>query len=211
MEREPARIVAEGYDRVAEAYAALESGAEWPRMRWLARVLDELKDGSRVLDLGCGSGIPAMREIARRHRAVGVDVSARQVELARRNVPDAELIHEDILAVDFAARSLDAVVAFYVFDHLPRERHAELLERIHGWLRPRGLLLFTVEVEDEPGVVGRWLGVDMFFSSFDETTTRRLVADTGFEIEAGEVETQDEGGRDVPYLWVLARAAERVS
>lgn len=92
----PPEIVARGYDVVAEDYARLEGAIEWPRMRWLRKVLADLAPGSRVLDLGCGSGIPADREIAKEHDVVGVDVSARQVELARRNVPGAEFIHGDI-------------------------------------------------------------------------------------------------------------------
>jgi hypothetical protein len=43
----PQSIVARGYDRVAEEYARLESGAEWPRLRWLDEVLRRLPDGSR--------------------------------------------------------------------------------------------------------------------------------------------------------------------
>jgi ubiquinone/menaquinone biosynthesis C-methylase UbiE len=81
---EPHEIVARGYDVVAEDYANLEGAVEWPRMRWLRKVLAELSPGSRALDLGGGSGIPATTELAREHDVVGVDVSARQIELARR-------------------------------------------------------------------------------------------------------------------------------
>jgi hypothetical protein len=73
------------------------------------------------------------------------------------------------------------------------------------WLRPSGFLLFTAEVDDQPGVVGQWLGVPMFFTSFDAATTRRLVLETGFEILREEIEAQLEGDREVSYLWVLAR------
>jgi cyclopropane fatty-acyl-phospholipid synthase-like methyltransferase len=205
MSKEPNLIVARGYDVVAEEYVNLEGEVEWPRMRWLHKVLAELPPGSRVLDLGCGSGIPATREIAKEHDVIGVDVSARQVELARRNVPHAQFIHDDIQSLDFPPGSFHAVVAFYVLDHLPRELHATILASIHGWLKPEGLLLLTVETEDEPGVTGQWLGVDMFFSSFDADTTRRLIREAGFEAFSEAVEAQLEGQKEVSYLWVLAR------
>lgn len=198
-------VVARGYDRVAEEYARLESATEWPRLRWLDELLAMLPGGSRVLDLGCGNGIPATARIAQRHRATGVDVSARQIELARANVPGAEFAVADLLDLSYPDGSFDAVVAFYTFDHVPRERLAELLGRIHGWLGDGGLLLFTAEIGDEPGVVGDWLGVPMFFSSYDPDTTRRLVAEAGFELVRDAVEEQQEGGAAVSYLWVLAR------
>ena len=57
------KLVAQGYDLVADAYAQLENEAPWPRMRWLKKLLYRLSPGSVVLDLGCGSGDPADVEI----------------------------------------------------------------------------------------------------------------------------------------------------
>ena len=74
-DRAPQDLVAHGYDKVAGRYAALEGPLEWPRIRWLRRVLAHLAPGSRVLDVGCGSGMPATREIAQEHDMLGVDVS----------------------------------------------------------------------------------------------------------------------------------------
>ena len=36
---EPKRVVEQGYDRVAHDYACLEVVTEWPRIRWLKKVL----------------------------------------------------------------------------------------------------------------------------------------------------------------------------
>jgi cyclopropane fatty-acyl-phospholipid synthase-like methyltransferase len=201
-------LVARGYDRVADAYAGLEGAAEWPRLRRLRDLLHRLPAHSRVLDLGCGSGIPALREIvAGGHSAVGVDVSSEQIRRARANVPEAELIHASALDVDLPPGTFDAVVCFYAIDHLPRERHGDLLVSIHQWLRAGGWLLLTFETNDQPGVVGEWLGEPMFFSHYDPATSQELVRAAGFELVSAEEEPQLEGEREVPYLWVLARAS----
>lgn len=207
-DKEPNILIAHGYDNVADAYAELEGSVEWPRMRWLRRVLAELSPGSRVLDLGCGSGVPATLAIAQEHDVVGVDVSSRQIGLARHNVPGAEFIQSDIQSLDFPPDSFDAVVAFYVLDHVPRELHAEVLASIQRWLKPEGLLLLTVETDDNPGELRRWLGVDMYFSSFDADGSRRLVEQAGLQVLADAIETQIEGTKEVPFLWVLARCPD---
>jgi cyclopropane fatty-acyl-phospholipid synthase-like methyltransferase len=208
-ETDPRAIVESGYDAVADRYAALESrDQEWPRMRWLRELLDRLEPGARVLDAGCGNGLPATREIAIKHEAVGIDISAAQIDRARANVPAARFVHSDLTEVEFD-EPFAAIAAFYVIEHVPRNEHAATLERFHRWLEPGGLLLFTIEPEDEPGIVGDWLGRPMFFSQHDAETTLRLVREAGFKILRAELEDQLEGERDVSYMWVLARRSER--
>jgi ubiquinone/menaquinone biosynthesis C-methylase UbiE len=200
------KIVAAGYDQVASRYAELEApGREWPRMRWLRELLSRLSDGSKVLDVGCGNGLPATRAIAERHSVTGVDISLKQIELARHNVPDAHLIQGDAASVEFPDASFDAIVAFYVLEHLPREEHADVFGRFSRWLRPGGYLLFTVEPQDEPGVVGSWLGAPMFFSQFSAEKTLELAERAGFAVLRRAIESQREGDRDVSYLWVRAQ------
>jgi cyclopropane fatty-acyl-phospholipid synthase-like methyltransferase len=208
MERETDELVARGYDRVADAYAALEGEREWPRLRRLRALLELLPPGANVLDLGCGSGLPATRAVVDAgHTVVGVDVSREQVRQARRNVPEAAIVQSSALDVTFPAESFDAVVALYMIDHLPRVEHPALLASIHRWLRPGGRLLLTFDTADHPGVVGDWLGVPMFFSQFEPETSEQLVRDAGFEVASAEQETQLEGERDVTFLWVLAQKA----
>jgi len=159
-----------------------------------------------VLDLGCGAGLPAMRMIVDSgHAAVGVDVSREQINRARKNVPEADLILASAPDLDLPPASFDAVVSFYTIDHIPREDHLPLLRSMYGWIREGGWLLLAVEAGDEPGVVSEWLGQPMFFSHFDAALTRKLIGDAGFEIVRTQQETQTEGSRPVPYQWLLAR------
>lgn len=206
-ESDAARIVAAGSDAAADRYADLEQeGATWPRMRWLRDLLARLPEGAAVLDLGCATGVPAAAAIAQRHRVTGVDVSSAQVARARRNVSTGKFICADAAEVDLAERSFDPVVSFYTFDHIPRERHADLLERIHRWLRPGGYLLLSVEDTDQPGAISDWLGVKMHFSMFEAEATRALVREAGFTMLETAVEVQTEQDADIPYVWILARA-----
>jgi ubiquinone/menaquinone biosynthesis C-methylase UbiE len=203
--QDPKRVVEQGYDRVAHDYARLEGETEWPRMRWLRRLLDRLQPGSSVLDLGCGSGDPADVEIARKHRVTGVDISQTQIDLARQNVPTGYFLHGDAASVELPSASFDAVISFYTLEHLPRREHETVLRRIYHWLRAGGLLLISMEAGEYDDVMGKWLGVPMFISCFDPETMKRLVDEAGFELLETAVETQVEGGHEVPYLWLFAR------
>jgi SAM-dependent methyltransferase len=63
-----------------------------------------------------------------------------QIELARRNVPNARFIAADICSLDFPLQSFNAAVGSYSFIHVPRSEHEALLRKIARWLKPRGLL-----------------------------------------------------------------------
>jgi SAM-dependent methyltransferase len=208
MTDERKRVVASGYDAIADLYLAwsaqIDDGA---RERFLHAFSDRLPRGSAVLDIGCGAGLPATRSLAQRFRVTGVDVSARQVEAARRNVPTATFILGDVAEVAFADGSFDGVTALYSISHVPREEHAELFQRVAGWLRPDGLFLAALGATDSPDWVGDWLTAPMFFSSFDADTNRRLVIDSGFDLLVAEVVETIEPEGPVPFLWVLARRA----
>jgi SAM-dependent methyltransferase len=204
--RDPKRVVADGYDRIAERYAEWSGGGgEDPRDRYLALLEARLPVGAAVLDLGCGTGALSTERLARRFAVTGVDISGRSIALARRNVPAATFLHADMTALRFAPESFDAVAAFYSIIHVPPNEHAALLRAIAGWLRPGGLLVATMGVGSDPGAVEEdWLGVPMYFGHHDAETNRRLVQDADLRILSARAESTVEDGTPVPFLWVVA-------
>jgi ubiquinone/menaquinone biosynthesis C-methylase UbiE len=199
-------IVEAGYDAMADRYRAW-SGAidDTARTRLVADFSDRLPEGSTVLDLGCGAGIPSTRALAERFRVTGVDISTRQLEAARRNVPAATFIQGDFATLAFPDTSFDGITSFYAISHVPRSEHATVFRRVFRWLRPGGLFLAALGTEDSLDWIGDWLGEPMFFSSFDATENRRLLAAAGFDLLVADVIDTPEPEGAVPFLWVLAR------
>jgi SAM-dependent methyltransferase len=204
---DPKQIVARSYDAIAEAHAEWAGTARADeRARYATEMLDRLPAGATVLELGCGTGVPTTRALAERFDVTGVDIAARHVELARRNVPSARFIHADMATLDFPPASFDAVAAFYSIIHLPREEHAGLLRAITGWLRPGGLLVATMGAGAEPGdIEPDWLGAPMYWSHYDAATNRALIEQAGLRILSAREETAEEDGQPVTFLWVIAQ------
>jgi SAM-dependent methyltransferase len=201
------QIVADGYDAMGETFAAWrEEIVGDPRREWEDELVSRLAEGARLLELGCGSGSAETKRLAQRFAVTGVDISPRQVERARVAVPEAEFVCADFTELELPQGSFDAVASFYVFNHVPRDLLATLLERIHGWLVPGGWLLTAFGVSDLEGWTGDFLGAETFFSSFPPETNSRLVREAGFAIERDEVVEFDEPEGPARFQWVLGCA-----
>jgi SAM-dependent methyltransferase len=146
------------------------------------------------------------RALAEGRDVIGVDISATQVALARRNVPTATFVQADMTTLAFEPASFDAVVAFYSLTHVPRDDVPPLLARIRDWLPPGGTFVASMGVEDDPGTIEEgWLGVDMYFSHFSARKNRRLVEEAGLVVDSSEVLVEPEDRCDARFLWVVAR------
>lgn len=99
---DPKEIVANGYDRIANRYAEWAPGVRVEeRQRYTELLLEGLPEGANVLELGCGSGLPTTRQLAKHFRVTGVDISEQQITFARQNVPEATFDHADMTALNF--------------------------------------------------------------------------------------------------------------
>jgi SAM-dependent methyltransferase len=206
---DPKRLVAESYDRIGERYLQWRAPQhEEGTGPWLSILREHLAPRSKVLDLGCGAGIPLTRALAESFEVIGVDISARQIQLARSNVPGVRFINADIAAVDFPSATFDAAVGSYSFIHIPRAEHEALFRKIADWLKPGGLLLANFGLGNrEVDYKNDWLGVPMFWSSFDAPGERAALASAGFELLIDRIETETEDGR--PHRWLLVLAHTR--
>ncbi|MGW6448130.1 class I SAM-dependent methyltransferase [Lentzea sp. NPDC055074] len=197
------RTVEAGYDVIAQRYLDWSSEiADDPRLRYLAEFDGRLAEGSKVLELGCGAGVPCGRRLAERHDVLGVDLSATQIELARANVPGARFEKADMTALDFAEGEFDGVAAFYSILHVPRAEQPALFAKVARWLKPGGLFLASLGV-GTPDVTETWLGVEMFFGSNTPDVNRDLLA-RDLEIVVDDLVTMHEPG-PATFHWVLAR------
>ena len=210
---EAPRVVAAGYDAIADRYAAWAAGIEGdPRDRYVERLLALLPANPRILEIGCGAAVEPTPTLARMGTLVGIDLSARQLARARDAVPNGTFLLADIVEADFDPASFDAVVALYVLTHVSTADLPGLLWRIATWLRPGGLFLATLGTRGpHDSFVEDWLGAPTFFSGLETDENERLVRAAGLVPLASQVESMVEppsepgGGREhARFHWILA-------
>jgi 2-polyprenyl-3-methyl-5-hydroxy-6-metoxy-1,4-benzoquinol methylase len=132
-------------------------------------------------------------------QVTGVDISAVQIERARRLVPAAEFVHADVITVDLPASAFDAVVCLYAIIHVPLTEQPNLLQRVFSWLRPGGWLCITTGHDAWTGTERGWMGgpADMWWSHADAGTYRGWLADAGFAVAEQRFVPEGAGGHEL--------------
>jgi SAM-dependent methyltransferase len=192
---DPKRIIEQGYDDLDDTYRRWVQGTrDGYRSEFLAGILAGLPVGGDVLEIGCGPGTDAAA-LAEGRRYTGVDLSGVQLEHARQVAPEGMFLRADVSKVAFPPSCFDAVVAFYVFNHILQDEMEPLFRRILTWLRSGGRLFASFGTSDNSGTVEpMWLGrADMYFSSLPGRNDA-LLQEVGFVIESTDTVTELEEG-----------------
>ena len=199
---DPLRLVRNGYDRIARDYAAWREQDPSLFQAELEDLLRRLPTDAAVLDAGCGAGVPFTRWLSERAHVTGIDLSAKQIALARRRVPRATFHRQDMTDLDVPPQSFDAITCLYALIHVPRDRHARVLAGFRRALRPGGFLLLITGNEDLPEDIDDFFDAEMYWSHFDRIASLRMLRDAGFEIVWEKVVSDRPSGS---HLLVLAR------
>ncbi len=180
-------LIREGYNEAAYSYSKTRN--QFSNLKYLKKLASLLKPNSTIFDIGCGAGLPVTKYfVDLEHTVLGIDVSPIQIELARKNIPQASFDVKDMSELKKSRYKVDAVVSFYAIFHIPREEHEELFKKINSFLPEGGLLLVTMGSSDWEGTDG-FHGVDMWWSHYDAKQNIKLVTRAGFEILMDEIDT----------------------
>jgi cyclopropane fatty-acyl-phospholipid synthase-like methyltransferase len=179
-------LVKTGYDQAAETYIANRD--QFNNTRYLDLLLEHFDHNQLVLDVGCGAGTPIDSYlIARGHRVIGLDISDKQIDLAKKNVPNGTFFVRDMTSLTTNEFAVDAIVSFYAIFHIPREAHQALFYKFHSYLQPGGLLLITMGSTPWEGEEN-FHGVPMWWSHYGADKNVELIQSAGFEILLDEID-----------------------
>ena len=141
--------------------------------------------GRRVLDCGCGSGVQSKLLFEKGLEVVGLDLSLRMINEAKKRVPEAKFVVGDMTKMEFTDEAFDGVYARASLLHVPKNLIPKVLRSINKILKDGGILYLALkEGEGEGEVVDERFGkkVRRFFSFFKTAEIKKLLSQSGFKI-----------------------------
>ena len=156
------------------------------RIGWLAKCLRESKVHPRsVMDFGCGTGsaVPHLFNLLGVQSIVGIDASAKSLEVAKRSFA-SEHTQFVLLGQCYPNEQVDLVFCNGVFHHLPLDERSSTVDYVYRTLRPGGMFALWENNPWNPGaryVMSR-IPFDRDAIMITPRETRRLLEAGHFEI-----------------------------
>jgi len=137
------------YNRIAEDWHKDHTKDSW----WVEATdtfIASLKPDALILDVGCGSGVKAKYLIEHGLEVVGIDLSERMIEIAKREVPDGEFRVMDMCDVSELSHDFDGIFVQAALLHIPKAKAQSVLSGLVATMKPGGYFYVGVK-EKWPG------------------------------------------------------------
>jgi trans-aconitate methyltransferase len=171
------------YERVGHIWAKRRNRSLMEKA-WLDRFLTTAPRATghvRVLDLGCGSGLPIAAYLTERGAALtGVDATTTMTDLYAQNLPKAETIKADMRNLQLD-QTFDGILAWDSFFHLSADDQRPMFATFAAHCAPRAALMFTSgHIAGE--AIGQVADAPIYHASLDPGEYRALLAENGFTV-----------------------------
>jgi ubiquinone/menaquinone biosynthesis C-methylase UbiE len=162
-------------------------------------VIDRLTPGSRVLDLGCGTGVPTAGMLAETGlEVVGIDVSTEMLALARRNVPTGRFVAMDLIELDDSLGRYDAACAFFSLLMVRREDIPRVLRRVRAVLNPGGVVAIGMVEGDFDYAPLPFLGQELSVTAYPQADLEAAIRAEGLHVLEVDVEEFEPAAAEMP-------------
>lgn len=137
------KLVRSNYNDIAASFDQSRKKELWPELR---ESLEEVKEGERVMDVGCGNGRLLYGLKDRKVDYLGVDSSEELIKRAKDNFPEFRFKEGDILDLGRIEEvGFDHVFCVAVLHHIPGfDLRVQALQQLRNKTSKNGRIVITV-------------------------------------------------------------------
>ncbi|AFK03716.1 Methyltransferase type 11 [Emticicia oligotrophica DSM 17448] len=170
----------ESYNKIAEIWA------EHRHSSFVSQIIvdfaEKLSLNAKVLDIGCGTGMPVAGYLASKGLLVtGIDFAEKMIEIAQsQQIPQTQFLVSDFF--DFETKeTFDGILAWDSFFHFPKEKQAMIYPKVARLLNSGGYLLFT-HGDDDGEHTNPMMGEEFYYSAILKEDIIQLLEANGCEV-----------------------------
>ncbi|WP_299999919.1 class I SAM-dependent methyltransferase [uncultured Cedecea sp.] len=198
-----ANAVIDLYEAQVELWSDLRALHITVEKTWLDALIAAVRPGDRILDIGCGNGLPiAAYLIQHGLQITGVDSSPGMITRCRAAFSGHQWYCADMRTLALG-QQFAALIAWDSFFHLTRDAQRQMFPRFARHAAPGAYLLFNTGPENGEAI-GRFADQDLYHSSLAADEYRYLLHQAGFKVIRHQVEDMASGGRTV---WFVCKRA----
>ncbi|MFH1089569.1 MAG: class I SAM-dependent methyltransferase [Candidatus Uhrbacteria bacterium] len=142
------KIIAKSYDKIAKEYTEKHGYNEQLSIPSLKIFLTFLPIGAEILDVGCGGGQDSKFLANKGCLVVGLDVSKKMIELAKKHAPEIKFKNVDVMKM-LTSKKYDGIWCCRVFHHISVKKQDKFLAKLKTLLKKDGILYITSVVSDK--------------------------------------------------------------
>jgi len=178
--------IGQQYDAIAAWWDGYHQDSDYG-VAALERALKFAGPSGQALDVGCGAGGRLIRRLeARGFHIRGIDASAKMIELAQQNHPDATFTQANIINWETEAK-FDFILAWDSLFHLPLDQQAPVLKKLCSWLKLDGVLFYSFGDADGSHT-DEWREQIFHYSSLGVTRNLEILHEQGLQLRHLELD-----------------------
>jgi SAM-dependent methyltransferase len=206
MDPDPSQVNRQTYDQIAGQFAARTAHMDAWLIGRTSRLVEQLRPGARILDVGCGPGRDLRWFIENGVHAFGVDLSNGMLLEARR-VQRSALGQMEMRRLAFASGSFAGVWCNAALLHLPKTEVPKALAEISRVLAPGGIFILSLQKGNGEGFeTGQNENTVRYFARYTPQEMEQFLAQAGFLVLR-----QDEYEYGRTWIWFETVQSQQVS
>ncbi|MBT4377058.1 methyltransferase domain-containing protein [archaeon] len=170
------------YDKYAKDYANKVKGMT-PTNEF-NKFIYMIPKNSRVLDIGCGSGIASELIAQEDHKVTGIDLSYSQVKQSRLEAPSCEFYCMDMRKLELDNCIFNGIWNVASLLHLKKEEAGDALNESYRVLKPRGIMYLATKEGKGEGFEKdlRYDGEEKYYAYYKQDEINKILEIIGFKV-----------------------------
>jgi len=195
----------DSYDNTAEEYAknTLEINTSAP----INKFLSYLTEKSLILDIGCGPGRDARLFSNKGFDVVGIDLSSKLLEIARKYDYKSKFCHMDVLNMGFPNNTFNGLWAMSSLMHLEKKVFPKALQECYRVLKDESVFYLSLKRGEGESLEldKRYDNLKKYYAYYLDDEVEEIINKSGFEILDFDHNTIDESYATKPWMDIFVQ------